>query len=62
MEGWKTRTEVTEDGKVLTSRTISIRKGFLQGDSYSLVGFCQTEVPVSIRLTDIQYDVETKEE
>ena len=33
IEGWKTRLEVTEDGKVLTSRRINIRKGFLQGDS-----------------------------
>ena len=28
MEGWNTRMEVTEDGKVLTSRKINIRKGF----------------------------------
>ena len=27
MEGWKTRLEVTEDGKVLTSRKINIKKG-----------------------------------
>ena len=40
MEGWKTKLEVTEDGKVLTSRKINIRKGFLQGESYSPVGFC----------------------
>ena len=48
MEGWKTRLEVTEDGKVLTSRKINIRKGFFQGDSYSLVGFCLTEVRISL--------------
>ena len=29
MEGWKTRLEVTEDRKVLTSIKINIRKGFL---------------------------------
>ena len=46
MERWKTRLEVTEDGKVLTSRKINIRKGFLQGDSYSPVGFCLTEIPI----------------
>ena len=34
MEGWKNRLEVNEDGKVLTSRKINIRKGFLQGDSW----------------------------
>ena len=39
MEGWRTRLEVTEDGKILTNRKINIRKGFLQGDSYSPVGF-----------------------
>ena len=47
MERWKTRLDVTEDGKVLTSRTINIRKGFLQGDIYFPVGFCVTEAPVS---------------
>ena len=48
MEGWKTRLEVTEDGKVLTSRKSNIRKAFLKGDSYSLVGFCLTEVSISL--------------
>ena len=48
MEGWKTRMEVSEDGKVLTSRKINIRKGFLQEDSYSPVGICLTEVPISV--------------
>ena len=33
MEGWKTRQEVTEDGKLSTSRKINVRKGFLQEDS-----------------------------
>ena len=37
MDKWKTRLEVIEDGKVLTSGKINIRKGFLQGDSYSPV-------------------------
>ena len=52
MEGWKTRLEVTEDGKVLASRKINIRKGFLQGDSYSPVGFCLTEVPISMLIEE----------
>ena len=52
MEGWKTRLEVTEDGKVVTSRKINIRKGFLQGDNYSLVGFCLTEVPISMLIEE----------
>ena len=37
MEGWKTRLKISVDGKVLTSRAINIRKGVLQGDSYSPV-------------------------
>jgi hypothetical protein len=39
MEGWKTRLEVTDKGEVRISRWINIRKGFLQGDSYSAVSF-----------------------
>ena len=52
MEGWKTRLELTEDGKVLTNVKINIRKGFLQGDSYSPVGFCLTEVPISMLIEE----------
>ena len=52
MQGWKTRLEVTEDGNVLTSRKINIRKGFLQGDSYSPVGLCLTEVPISMLIEE----------
>ena len=65
VEGWKTRLDVTEDGKVLTSRMINVRIGFLEGDSYSLVGFCLTEEYFSIllkRLMDIQWDEEIKKE
>ena len=36
MEGWKTRLEVNEDGKVLTSRKTNIRKGYFQGDKLTL--------------------------
>ena len=50
MKGWKTRLEVKDDGKIKVSRWINIRKGFLQGDSYSPVGFCLTEVPVAMLL------------
>ena len=49
MEGWL---EVTDKGKVKTSRWIKIRKGFLQGDSYSPVGFCLTEVPIAMMLEE----------
>ena len=65
MKGWKTRLDVTEDGKVLTSKMINIRIGFLEGDSYSLVGFCLTEEYFSIllkRLMDIQLNEEIKKE
>ena len=46
MEGWQTRLEVIEDGKVLTSRKVNIKKRFLQEDSYSPVGFCLMAVPI----------------
>ena len=53
MEGWKNRLEATEVGKVLTSRKINIRKRFLQGDSYSSVGFCLTEIPILMLIEEI---------
>ena len=52
MEGWKTRLEVNENGKVSTSRTINIVKGFLQGDSYSPAEFCLTKVPVAMLIEE----------
>ena len=52
MSGWKTRLEVTENGKTTKSRVICIVRGFLQGDSYSPVGFCLTEVPVAMLMED----------
>ena len=52
MKGWKTRLEVTQNGKVKTSRLLNILKGFLQGDSYAPVGFCLTEVSVSMLLEE----------
>ena len=52
MEGWKTRLEINQDGKVTTSRVINIVKGFLQGNSYSPVGFCLTEVPVAMLIDE----------
>ena len=32
---------------------INIEKGFLQGDSYAVVGFCLTEVPVSMLIKEV---------
>ena len=59
MEEWKTRLEVNENGKVSTSRTINIVKGFLQGESCSPVGFCLTEVPVAVLIEETDgYTVE----
>ena len=52
MDGWKTRLEVTDDGKIRRSRMIEIKRGFLQGDSYSPVGFCLTEIPVTMLLEE----------
>ena len=40
MEWWKTKLEVNDGGEIKPSRWIRILKGFLQGDSYSPVGFC----------------------
>ena len=47
MSKWKTRLEIWNEGeKVTISRWIEIQCGFLQGDSYSPVGFCITDIPV----------------
>ena len=39
MGKWKTRLEIWSDGKKKVSRWIEIKCGFIQGDSYSPVGF-----------------------
>ena len=46
MELWKTRAELWNKGKKMKSTWINISCGFLQGDSYSPVGFCISEIPV----------------
>ena len=46
MELWKTRLEIWSKGEKITSRWINISCRFLQGDSYSPVGFCISEIPV----------------
>ena len=48
MKRWKTKPEVTENRKKIVSRLINVTRCFLQGDSFSPVGFCLTEVPVSM--------------
>ena len=59
MSGWKTRFKVTDNGKTTKTTAICIVRGFLQGDSYSLVAFCLTEVPVAMLMKDMGwvYDV-----
>ena len=47
---WKTRLEIWDGGEKMTSRWIRVLCGFLQGDSYSPVGFCISEIPVCLLL------------
>ena len=54
MDGWKTRLEVNDGGEIKTSRWIKILKGFLQGHSYSPVGFCLTEMPIAMLLDETE--------
>ena len=48
MKRCKTKLEVTENRKKIVSRLINVTRGFLQGDSFFPLGFCLTEVPVSM--------------
>ena len=48
MKGWKTKLEVTENRKKIMRRLINVMRGFLQGDSFSPVGLCLSEVPVAL--------------
>ena len=50
MMRWKTRLKVFNQSKKVVSRWIEIKRGFLQGDSYSPVGFCLTEIPIAMLL------------
>ena len=52
MQNWKTTLEVNIDGRKMTSRWMQISCGFLQGDSYSPVGFCLSEVPICMLLSE----------
>eukprot|EP00112_Aurelia_sp_Birch-Aquarium-sp1_P001776 Seg1193.5 transcript_id=Seg1193.5/GoldUCD/mRNA.D3Y31 product="LINE-1 retrotransposable element ORF2 protein" protein_id=Seg1193.5/GoldUCD/D3Y31 len=47
MNKWKTRIEIWRNGEKYVSRWIDIKCGSLQGDSYSPVGFCITEIPIA---------------
>ena len=46
MKKWETCLEVRNGNKLLRSRWVDIKKGFLQGNTYTPVGFCCTEIPV----------------
>ena len=52
MERWRTRLEVNDGGNTIVRRWIDIKRGFRQGDSYSPVGFCSTEVPIAMLLDE----------
>ena len=52
LEMWQTKYIRNERGKMGTTRKINIRRGFLQGDSFSPVGFCLTEVPIGMMLEE----------
>ena len=51
---WNTRLEVSDQGKKVYSRWIEIKRGFLQGDIYSPVGFCLTEIPIAMLLEETE--------
>ena len=46
MSGWKTRLVITSEREQRKSRWIQFNQGFLQGDSFSPVGFCICEIPI----------------
>ena len=52
MRKWKTRLEIWKNRRKSISRWIDFMCGFLQGDSYSPVGFCISEIPVCKLLQD----------
>ena len=54
MRYWKTRLEIWNEWEKKVSRWIDITCGFLQGDSYSPVGFYLSEVPVCKLLQEIK--------
>ena len=54
MDGWKTKLEVNDGVKIETSRWVRKLKVFLQGDSYSPVGFCLTEGPIAMLLDETE--------
>ena len=54
MKRWKTQLEVGTTREKVKSSWINIQKGFLQGDSFSPVGFCLAEVPVAMLIRETE--------
>ena len=54
MDGWKTKLNVMLNGESKKSRWIRFNRGFLQGDSFSPVGFCICEIPVLMLIDNLQ--------
>jgi hypothetical protein len=50
---WKTRLEIWSEGEVERSTQIKFKRGFFQGDALSPVGFCITEIPLGILLSQM---------
>ena len=48
MGRWKTRLEISRRGEKWERQWINILCWFLQGDSYSAVGFCICEIPIAV--------------
>ena len=52
MKRWKTWLEVKVINRTVKSRLIDINKGFLQGDTYSPVGFFCSEILIKMLLEE----------
>ena len=52
MNYWKTRLKILNEVKKKANQWIDIMCSFLQGDSYSPVGFCLSEIPVCMFLQE----------
>ena len=50
---WTTRLEIWDEGAIKRSKPIKFKRGFFQGDAFSPVGFCITEIPLGILLDKV---------
>ncbi|XP_055527590.1 uncharacterized protein LOC129720177 [Wyeomyia smithii] len=60
MGRWNTSLHVTDGATVLRSRTISIRRGIFQGDTFSPLWFCLAMNPLSRALNRCSYGYQLK--